>query len=107
VWTPSWVLFSGGFCFIALAAFHAVVDLLGYRRLAFPLVVLGMNSLAAYCLSHLFPAFAFNSIARLVGSDIFLTFGPAYQPFLYGLSVLGLYWLALYVLHERRIFIRL
>ena len=26
IWTPSWVLFSGGWCFLILAAFYAVVD---------------------------------------------------------------------------------
>ena len=26
IWTPSWVLYSGGFCFLFLAFFHAVID---------------------------------------------------------------------------------
>ena len=36
IWTPSWVLFSGGWCFLFLAAFYAVVDVLGVPRLGVP-----------------------------------------------------------------------
>src|SRR5262249_3891845 len=47
IWTPSWVLYCGGFCFLFLAAFYVVLDLLGVRFWAFPLQVIGMNSIAA------------------------------------------------------------
>ena len=57
IWTPSWVLYSGGFCFLFLAAFYAVLDLLGVRSWAFPLRVIGMNSIAAYCMAALFEDF--------------------------------------------------
>src|SRR6185312_16661184 len=53
IWTPSWVLFSGGCCFLLLAGFYAVIDATGKKRWSFPLVVIGMNSIAAYCLAHL------------------------------------------------------
>ena len=39
IWTPSWVLFSGGWCFLFMAAFYLLADVLGWRRLFFPLVV--------------------------------------------------------------------
>ncbi len=57
IWTPSWVLFSGGWCFLFLAGFYAVLDLLGFRFWAFPLQVIGMNSIAAYCMAGLFEDF--------------------------------------------------
>ncbi|MGH9651409.1 MAG: acyltransferase family protein, partial [Terriglobales bacterium] len=47
IWTPSWTLFSGGWCLLLAAAFYAVIDAKGYKRWAFPLVVIGMNSIAA------------------------------------------------------------
>src|SRR3984885_11077609 len=46
IWTPSWTLFSGGLCFLFLAAFSWAIDIKGYRKWAFPLVVIGMNSIA-------------------------------------------------------------
>lgn len=107
IWTPSWTLFSGGWCCLFLAGFYALVDVAGYRRLAFPLVVVGLNSIVAYSLSHLFPAFAFNSLRRLAGSRTFELFGTAYEPAVYGVAVFATYWLLLYVLYRRRIFVRI
>ncbi len=62
IWTPSWVLFSGGWCFLFLAGFYAVLDLLGVRFWAFPLRVIGMNSIAAYCMAGLFEGFFSKSL---------------------------------------------
>src|SRR5205823_4714649 len=48
IWTPSWVLFSGGWCLLLMAAFYVVIDLWNARRWAFPLAVIGLNSIGAY-----------------------------------------------------------
>jgi predicted acyltransferase len=106
IWTPSWVLFSGGLCFLLLAAFYAVADLRGYAQLMFPLKVVGVNSIVAYCIYHLYPAFAFHSFERLVGSHSFDVLGVPYHPMLYGAVVFTAYWLALYVLYGLRVFVR-
>src|SRR5215472_11034265 len=39
IWTPSWTIFSGGICFLFLAAFSWVVEVKGFKKWAFPLVV--------------------------------------------------------------------
>ena len=65
IWTPSWVLFSGGWCSLLLGAFCAIVDIGKQKSLVFPLVVVGMNSIAAYSISKLYPAVAFNSLRRI------------------------------------------
>ena len=67
IWTPSWVLFSGGWCFLLLAAFYTVLDIWRLRAWAFPLVVIGMNSIAAYCMAHLFEGFIHDALRRHVG----------------------------------------
>ena len=51
IWTPSFALFSGGWCFLFTALFYAVMDVRGHVRWAFPLTVLGTNSIAAYCMN--------------------------------------------------------
>src|SRR5262249_18752459 len=38
IWTPAWVLFSGGWCFFFLAFFYAVMDAAGWRKPFFPLI---------------------------------------------------------------------
>lgn len=106
IWTPSWVLFSGGWCFLFLAAFYALIELGGMRRWALPLIVVGANSIVAYVIAHLYPAFAFNSLKRIVGGDVFRLFGDAYEPLVYGSVVLLGYWLFLFILYQRRIFLR-
>jgi len=100
LWTPSWVLFSGGVCFALVAIWHWLVEVRGYRRAPAALVVVGANPLAAYLLFHLYGAFAWGTLRRLFGEAPFAAFGPAYQPFVYGLSVMMLLWLCVYALHR-------
>lgn len=107
IWTPSWVLFSGGWCFLFLAGFYVVVDLLGFKRSAFPLVVIGMNSIAAYCMAHLFERFVMKNLKTHLGQDFFKLFGPAYEPFWHGLAALLVLWLLLYWMYRKRIFLKI
>ncbi len=71
IWTPSWTLFSGGVCFLFLAAFAWVIDVKGYKKWAFPLVVIGMNSIAAYLIAHLFEGFISDSFRIHLGANAF------------------------------------
>lgn len=107
IWTPSWVLFSGGICLVVLAAFYAAVDGLGFEKASWPLRVIGMNAIVAYAIYWLYQGMAFNAIRRVVGSRVFEVFGPALEPAVYGLAVMMLYWLVLYLLYRRRVFARL
>ena len=106
IWTPSWVLFSGGWCFLLLAAWYAAVDLLGLHALAFPLVVIGMNSIAAYCLAGLLDDFLFRTLDTHLGRDPFRALGPEYETLLRGAAVLLMLWLVLFWMYRRKIFLR-
>jgi heparan-alpha-glucosaminide N-acetyltransferase len=53
IWTPSWVLVSSGFTLWFLAAFYWAADIKGWKRLLFPLTVVGMNSIAMYLMIRL------------------------------------------------------
>ena len=107
IWTPSWVLFSGGWCFLLMAAFYLVVDIRGYRAWAFPLVVIGMNSIAAYCSDHLFDDFIYNNLTINLGARAFTFLGEAYEPLLHGAATLLVSWLLLFWLYRRKIFLRI
>jgi predicted acyltransferase len=107
IWTPSWVLFSGGWCFLGLAAFYALIDLYGWRRWAFPLVVIGMNSIAAYVIDHQFPPFLRDSLRIHLGPRAFEVFGADYAPFVLGTAVVVLMWLILYWMWRKKIFLRI
>jgi heparan-alpha-glucosaminide N-acetyltransferase len=107
IWTPSWVLFSGGWCFLFLAAFYVVMDMWNRRSWAFPLVVIGMNSIAAYLIAHLFDGFIAKALPRHLGDSLFLAAGPAYKPLLLGLGVLLIEWLILWWMYRRKLFLRI
>lgn len=107
IWTPSWTLFSGGACFLLLAAFSWVIEVKGYRRWAFPLVVIGMNSIAAYLIAHLFERFISDSFRIHLGEHFFGFLGTGLEPFLQGLAVLTAYWLILLWMYQRKLFLRI
>jgi len=107
IWTPSWVLFSGGWCFLLLAAFYAVIDVMGKAHWSFPLRVIGMNSIAAYCIAELWRGFISRNLTTNLGQGFFTMFGGAYEPFVNGLATLLVYWLILYWMYKRKLFLRI
>jgi len=107
IWTPSWTLFSGGWCFLLLAGFYAAIDLAGRPRPWSWLVVIGSNSIAAYLIAHLFEGFLHKALVTHLGAGTFGAFGEAYEPFLVGASVLFAYWVILYWMYKRKIFLKI
>jgi predicted acyltransferase len=100
VWTPAWTLFSGGFCFLFLAVFS-------YIRPIFPLLVIGRNSITAYVIADLCHDFFEQSLYIHLGHRPFLILGGALEPLLMGITLLVLYWLVLYWMYRRNIFLRI
>ena len=107
IWTPSFTLWSGGVCLLLLAGAYALVDVYGHRRWAFPLVVIGMNSIAAYCLYELTARFIAASLRTHLGDATFRVAGDPYLPFVQGLAVVLVMWLILFWMYRRRIFLRI
>jgi predicted acyltransferase len=128
IWTPSWAIFSSGWTYWMLAAFYWVIDLYGYRRWAFPFVVVGMNSIAMYCMSQLMKSWVRQSLRTHLnyGWDWTLShitndstremlqtdfgknlFEGVYGPIVASASVLGVLWLICLWMYRRGIFIRI
>ena len=107
IWTPSWTLFSGGVCLYFLAAFSWIIDVKGYRRWAFPLVVVGMNSIAAYLIAHLWEDFFITNLHVNFGYGIFRIFGAGLEPLMLGIAVMLLYWFTLYWMYRKKLFLRI
>jgi predicted acyltransferase len=55
------VLWSAGWCFLLLAAFHLILDVIKLRFLGWLFVVVGVNSIFAYAVWHLV---SFTAIAQ-------------------------------------------
>src|ERR1035441_5327931 len=107
IWTPAWTLFSGGVCFLFLAAFSYIIEMRGYRKWAFPLVVIGMNSIAAYLIAHLFGDFVGQSFHIPLGAHVFAFAGQGLEPLMQGAAVLLMFWLILFWMYRRKLFLKI
>jgi heparan-alpha-glucosaminide N-acetyltransferase len=126
IWTPSWVLWSGGWCLLLLYVFHLICDVWGWKAWSFPLTVIGSNSIAAYVMSFATVPFLrgrvqvwFQSAWKEVESPtdgslwmklseaIGIPAGKNSADFFIGLVVFVLVWLILYWMHRQRLYIRL
>jgi heparan-alpha-glucosaminide N-acetyltransferase len=107
VWTSSYTLYSGGLVLLILAGFYAFIDWKERRRWALPLLVVGMNSIAIYMMSWTMTAFLGDAIDRHFGGAIATIAGPIFQPALHGFAIILIFWLILFWMYRRKIFLRI
>lgn len=107
IWTPSWTLYSGGWCFVLLAGFYTVIDVWRLQSWSYPLRVIGMNSIAAYVLAHGPDQFILKSLQIHLGQDAFQVFGKPYETLVSGGLILLVLWLILWWMERRRIFLKI
>jgi predicted acyltransferase len=107
VWTSAYTLYSGGWVILILAGFYTLIEWKGWRRWAFPLVVVGMNSIAVYVMSWTMSDFFGNALDRHFGKAIAAMGGPTFQPALHGFAVMLIFWLILFWMYRRKIFLRI
>ena len=113
IWTPSWALYSTGWCCLILMSFYGIIDVAGWRRWAFPLVVVGMNSIAIYFMGqtlrgytirfwHGVAADAFASLDRITAHGTQL-WSPVLECTLAGL----VFWFVCLWMYRQKIFVRI
>jgi len=107
VWTSSYALYSGGWVVLILAGFYALIEWKGWRRWAFPLVVVGMNSIAVYVMSWTMSVFFGSALDRHFGKAIAAIAGTTFQPTLHGFAVMLIFWFILFWMYRRKIFLRI
>lgn len=107
IWTPAFTLYSGGLVLLMLAALFALIEIKGWRAWAFPLLIVGSNSIAAYLMSWTMEDFFAKALVRHLGSAPFAILGPAFEKTLLGAAVLGIFWLILLWMNKRKIFLRI
>jgi predicted acyltransferase len=106
IWTPAWVLFSGGCCYLLLSAFYWIVDIKEKKKWFFILSVIGMNSIAAYVLADGFGSFITKTLYVHLGRYD-QVFGDAYSTLIKGLFVLTIMWLILHWMYKKKIFLKI
>lgn len=103
LWTSSFVLFSAGLCYLLLAFFYLVIDVLGYRKWAFGFVVIGMNSIVVYVAAMLFD---FRQIADIFIGGLAKWTGSWYE-FTRAVAGLVIIWLILWWMYRKKSFIKI
>ena len=118
LWTPSYVLVAGGFGLVLLAVFYALADVAGWRAIAAPLAVLGVNAIVAYVIPILFKllvldawhartaAGAFVSLESAIIASLIARVGTVPTLWLYTGAYVAVWWLVLVPLYRARIFVR-
>jgi predicted acyltransferase len=104
LWTPSYVLYSGGWVMLTAAILYWIVDIRPIRWWAYAFVVVGMNSLVMYLLAALLAPrihSLFKTCVTWVGFEV--PYGPIFE----SLVTLSLFWLVCLWLYQRRMFVRI
>lgn len=107
IWTPTWVIFSGGWCFLLMAFFYYVVDIQQKQKWSYWLMVIGMNSIAAYVMAHTVDGYISKSLYIHLGENYDTIFGVSYRTLVHGGLILFFEWLILNWMYKKRIFIRI
>jgi heparan-alpha-glucosaminide N-acetyltransferase len=104
IWTPSWAVFSSGWTFALLAMFYGIIDVIGWKRWSFPLVIVGMNSIAMYLMSQLLKPWTGRTLRIHLGQWWFTgDYGPIWQ----ATAVLLVLWLFCFWMYRQKIFLRI
>lgn len=103
LWTSSFVLVAGGISCLLLAIFYLIIDVMGYRKWAFPFSVIGMNALAVYMATELFD---FRHIGDIFVGHLLPRVG-LWDGALGSSAAVMIIWLLLYWMYKTRTFINL
>jgi predicted acyltransferase len=102
IWTSSMVLWATGWSYLLLALFYGVIDGLGLRKWAFPFVVIGMNAIFAYMVTHVVD---FGHIAGGLAGGLAKHFGEHGDAVVHVTAFL-IVWFILFFLYRKRTFIK-
>ena len=107
IWTSSYTLYSGGLVVLILAAFYALIELKGWKRWSFPAAG-DRRQLDRHLRHELDDGALRHGRARPAPRrGRRSSFGAPFEPVLRGFVVLLVFWLILFWMYRRRIFIRI
>jgi predicted acyltransferase len=102
--TSSFTIYSTGWVLIMLLAFYWIVEVRGYRKWTFPLIVIGANSIFIYSVDMILHGWLNKSLAVFTGNYRLLgDFAPVAQ----SCTVLLVMWYLCFWLYRRKIFFKL
>lgn len=118
LWTSSYVVLTAGFALQLLAICYWLIDIKGYKRLAFPFIVFGVNAIAVFVLSGLVGRImTLIKVADATGRQVTMKtylyesiFTPLASPLNASLSFavcfVGVWFVLMWLLYRKQIFIK-
>lgn len=103
LWTSSFVLYSGGMCYVLLALFYLIIDVWGFGRWAFGFKVIGMNAIAVYMANMIFD---FKLVGNIFIRGLSEQLGP-WEDFVQRLAAFLVVWLIFWWMYRKRSFIKI
>jgi predicted acyltransferase len=115
LWTPPYILLTGGFAACLLAALYLIVDGLRQRWIAWPLIVPGGNALFAYVVPICVKIYVLQgwvwtytdgtevTLQKALLDSAVMAYGPITGGWVFLAGYVVAWWLVLLVLHLRRI----
>lgn len=97
IWTSSMVLWAGGWSYLVLALFYWLIDMKQWTRWSFVFMVVGANAILAYMVGEAWVDFVESALPEGAGE---VAEGAA------SLVAFSTFWLFLYVLYRKKIFVR-
>jgi heparan-alpha-glucosaminide N-acetyltransferase len=104
IWTASFTLYSTGWVVFMLIGFYWLIEVKGYRKWAFPLVVVGMNSIFIYSVGQVLKGWIDRAVAVFTFR---YTFIGDLAPVAQACTVLLVMWYMCYWLYQRKILFKL
>lgn len=105
LWTSSFVCFVGGFSILFFIFFYIMIDLLGFQKWAFPLILIGSNSILIYIAAE--GLVDFKHTADYVFGGLIEYFPLIWQPFFTALSITFVQLILLYFLYKKKWFLKI
>jgi len=103
IWTASWTFYSTGWVLLMMLAFILLVDVWGWKKAVFPLIVVGMNSIFIYSLGFLARGAADHLVRSFSGGFQFV---GALAPVAQSCAVMLVFWYLCYFLYKHKIFLK-
>jgi len=104
IWTPTWVLYSTGWSLWMLATLYWIIDVQGWKAWAFPLTVVGMNSIAMYVMAQILKPWISQQLRTHIDQELFSSDLGKVGEHAARLLVL---WLICLWMYRRKIFVRI
>jgi predicted acyltransferase len=103
LWSSSFVLNVGGYSLLLMALFYYIIDVLGYKKWAFFFKIIGMNSILIYMSKKFID---WDSTNSAFFNWLFDLVGNPYNLVVAAVTYLMIKWLFLYIMYQKKIFLR-